>query len=85
MWAHTDTMWGIMAVLIKWVMVAPKNESDPSKQFFFNFRKRSKHEKTHDGKVYEYLWIVQRAAAGWLGISRGFPGSGVWLAGWLAG
>ena len=37
---HTDTMWGVMAVLIKWLM-----ESDPSEQFLFNFRKRCKHEK----------------------------------------
>ena len=42
---HTDTMWGVMAVLIKWLM-----ESDPSKQFFFNFRKRCKHEKHMMGK-----------------------------------
>ena len=37
---HIDTMWGVMAVLIKWLM-----ESDPSEQFLFNFRKRCKHEK----------------------------------------
>ena len=36
-----------------------ENDSDLCNQCIFNFRKQSKYEKTHDGKIYGYPSIIQ--------------------------
>ena len=50
---------GFLRIKNQQIMKAPQNDSDPSNQSFFNFRKQSKYEKSHDGEIYGYLWIIQ--------------------------